>query len=162
MEKVIEKEKTDSGKMVEENESNKQNIVENTTEYKMQTSRYFRPLSLTGMIVNTIVMDYEKMTVDMHPKKRNKIPVVYYSEIVHVDTIYRFTLMHTIWMILELIAVVMGYFWAILLIPLDIWLGSHWIIKVTLKNGNYTKVYTNSKSEKNEFVKELKDRANIK
>jgi hypothetical protein len=130
-------------------------------EFKMQSTRFFRLLSVSGKIINNVILDDEKMTVDMAPKKLNKIPVAYYSEITHVDTRYKLPIYFIILIVISLAATFLANKACAILVLLEIWAGSNWIIKVTLRSGNTFQVYSMSKKQKDEFVTSLKNKANL-
>lgn len=110
-----------------------------------------------GKIFTDIDVDSEKMNIRIKPKRKNKIPTVYFKDIKEVHTsakISAYSLFIAVFLFfVGLVAMagigcLAGLIWA--------WIAVNRRVRITLTDGRYVDIYSNAKGPAEDFADELR------
>lgn len=121
------------------------------------TSSPFMCISIArGRIFTDIVADAEKMNVETDPKRKNKIPTLYFKDIKEVNVSVKISAYSLLIAILLFIVGFVSAGVGFLLGALWVWIAVNRRIRITLTNGNFVDIYSNAKKPAEDFANELR------
>ena len=124
--------------------------------YRLNSSRGMNMLSFgRGFICSTITADQEKISIEMMPAKKNKIPVIYFEDITKVMVSRKLSVYHGIMILFSIILGIVNPL-GFALAAAFLWLGINRKITVFLRNGNQAVLYSRNKKRCDEFVQDLR------
>ena len=139
-----------------ENYNNVEKTIDTEKKYVLNSSAgIYISFIGRGRIDSTVIAYDEKITIQMFPVKKNKIPVIYFDDITTVMMNYKLPGYYIFWIILAIISCVASPLF-VLCVPLLIWSGSNWKITICLRSGNNAVLYSKSKQNASQFVQDLK------
>lgn len=141
--------------------SNAENNVMIGKRYSLRSSSGINVFSFgTGTVYSTVTVDEEKMSIEMIPKKMNKIPVVYFEDITKVMVNRKLSLYYVMLILLSVILGIANPVGFVLAAGF-LWLGINRKIIIFLRNGNQAVLYCRKKKVCEEFVQDLENTAGI-
>jgi hypothetical protein len=139
-----------------ENEKYMNNVMAGK-KYSFVSSTFMSLASLIpyrGRVYTDIEVDEEKMKISMTPKRKNKIPVVYFKDIAEVNVSVKLSfymifcaIVFLILGLKEPLLLLFALFW--------IWIAVNRKITITLRNGDRVEIYSNAKSPAIDFANEI-------
>ncbi len=128
--------------------------------YHMRSSQGMS-FGLNERIYSDVSLKREVLEINMRPKRRNKAPVIYYSDITKVTRGVYFSVY---WIVIAAILVICALFTygaSILTAALAMWLGYNQKITIYQRNGIITKLYSRKKSQAEDLVRNIQSRMKV-
>lgn len=134
-------------------------IKENSMDGKSYSfiSSPFMCLSINrGKIFTDVDMDGEKMNIKISPKRKNKVPTVYFKDVKEVNVSVKISIYSMVCaMAFLLVGVVKSSIVCCLLGVFWVWFSTSRRIRISLKDGRSVDIYSTEKALAEEFVNEL-------
>jgi hypothetical protein len=107
-----------------------------------------------GRVYTDIEVDEEKMKISMTPKRKNKVPVVYFNDITEVNVSVKLSIYLVF---VAIVCVILGFAEppCFLLALFWIWIAVNRKITITLRNGDRVELYSNAKNPAINFANEI-------